>query len=270
MAISSTLKAMLPASLYRRLRELRSRRNWGNYETLYEAHARRTPPAESVGDGDYDLIGRKELGVLLMEGLKPSDALVDFGCGTGRLAVHAIPRLDEIGCYIGIGISRTMLAHARKLVDERVPSRSCSVEFLHQTTPNFALPDKSIDMVCAFSVFTHMEHEDTYRYLRQVRMIIKDVGLFIYSCLPLEIALARQVFEESASVGLVDRRAGVRNVTTSRELMDTIARMAGWEPVRWYMGVEPDIRLPDSSEMVTHRQSYCVLGPVRDMGTHGR
>jgi ubiquinone/menaquinone biosynthesis C-methylase UbiE len=91
-----------------------------------------------------------------MEGLKPGDTLVDLGCGTGRLAVHAIPWLGEGGRYIGIDISKTMLAQARRLIDQRIPSPSCSVEFLHQTTPHFPLLNKSVDMVCAFSVFTHM------------------------------------------------------------------------------------------------------------------
>ena len=131
--------------------------------------ARKLPPTQSVGhcvEGDFERIGQDELAILLKEGLKPNDSLVDFGCGTGRLAVHAIPWLADDGRYVGIDISKTMLAHARAMVGEKVSSHCCSVEFLHQTTPNFPLPEKSVDMVCAFSVFTHMEHEDSYRYLR--------------------------------------------------------------------------------------------------------
>ena len=67
-------------------------------------------PHLSIGNGDYELIGRIELGLLLMEGLRPDSTLVDFGCGTGRLAVHVIPRLQRGGRYIGIDISETMLA----------------------------------------------------------------------------------------------------------------------------------------------------------------
>jgi ubiquinone/menaquinone biosynthesis C-methylase UbiE len=205
------------------------------------------------------LIGRISLGVLVMEGLKPGDTLVDLGCGTGRLAVHAIPWLGEGGRYIGIDISKTMLSHARALIDQRIPSPLCSVEFLHQTTPTFPLPDKSVDMVCAFSVFTHMEHEDSYRYLRGARRIVKDGGRFIYSCIPMELAFSRTVFEWQASMDSIDRWAEVRNVTTSRELMDAIARMSGWEPVRWYPGDEPRIRLVDSSDLQASGQSVCAL-----------
>ena len=266
MTMPSTLKTMLPDGLRRHLGRLRWRLrhlySTRNYEALYEAHARRHPPTLSIGGGDYESMGLTMLGVLLMEGLKPDVTLVDFGCGTGRLAVHAIPWFKTGGRYIGFDISKTMLAHARTLVGEKIPWPLCSVEFVHQTTPNFPLPDKSVDMVCAFSVFTHMEHEDTYRYLRGVRRIIKDDGRFIYSCLPMDLAGSREIFLHQASLDAVGRWAEVRNVTTSRELMDAIARMAGWEPIRWYPGDQPNIQLPYSSEIKWLGQSICVLAPA--------
>jgi ubiquinone/menaquinone biosynthesis C-methylase UbiE len=257
MAMYSTLKEMLPDAVRRRLRRMRSTRS---YEALYEAAARFAPPEQSIGGGDYDHIGRIELGVLLMEGLEPGDTLVDLGCGTGRLAVQVVPLLAG-GRYIGIDISKTMLAHARALLSKRVPSPPCSVELLQQSTPEFSLAEKSVDMVCAFSVFTHMEHEDNYRYLQGVRRIIKDDGRFIYSCLPMDLAVAREIFEQQASLEAVERWGGVRNVTTSRDLMDAIARMAGWEPVRWYSGNEHCISVPGSKDTHPLGQSVCVLVP---------
>jgi hypothetical protein len=109
-----------------------------------------------------------------------------------------------------------------------------------------------------------MEHEDNYCYLRGARRIIKDEGRFIYSCLPMDLANARAIFVDQTKTDAVERWTSVRNVTTSRELMDTIARLAGWEPVRWYPGDEACIRLPDSSEMKEPGQSVCVLIPAED------
>jgi SAM-dependent methyltransferase len=252
MAIYSTLKAMLPSVLRQRLRRVRSTlRSTRNYEVLYDTLARELPATQSIGStcaGDYEVIGQLELSLLQKEGLKPGYTIVDFGCGTGRLAVHAIPWLANDGRYVGIDISKTMLAQARVMIGEKVSSHCCSVEFLHQTTPNFPLPEKSVDMICAFSVFTHMEHEDSYRYLRGARRIIKEGGKFIYSCLTMEELNARLIFEAEASMDVVERWSKVRNVTTSRDLMDTIARMAGWEPIRW------------SPRDVG--QSTCVLAPA--------
>ncbi len=233
-----------------------------DYEALYETVARRLPPTVCIGVGDYEEAGLIMLGVLLMEGLKPDVTLVDLGCGTGRLAVQAIPWLKTGGRYIGIDISKTMLAHARKLIDEKVPSPLCSIELLHQTTPSFSLPDKTVDMVCAFSVFTHMEHEDSFRYLQGARRIIKDNGRFIYSCLTMDLPLSRENFLQQAGLDVVERWADIRNVTTSRELMATIAGMAGWETVRWYHGDQLNIQLPNSSEFRALGQSICVLAPA--------
>jgi SAM-dependent methyltransferase len=252
-----TLREVLPPGARRWLRRLRSTRS---YESLYELHARITPPHQSIGLGDYDTTGRLNLELLRMEGLKPGDTLVDLGCGTGRLAVHAVPMLEG-GRYIGIDISRTMLRHARAALRERVKSAPCSVEFRHQRTPEFLLPDRSVEMVCAFSVFTHMEHEDNYRYLQGVRRIIRDDGRFIFSCLPMELEYSRRVFQREAALDTAERWGGVRNVITSCELMDAISRMAGWEPLRWYMGDVPCVRLPGGPELLNPGQSVCVLAP---------
>src|ERR1700682_5296632 len=73
------------------------------YERVYEQRASMLPPEESIGRGDFDLIGKVELGLLLLEGIKVSDTVIDLGCGTGRLAVHLIPYLRS-GSYLGIDI----------------------------------------------------------------------------------------------------------------------------------------------------------------------
>jgi SAM-dependent methyltransferase len=270
MLVATQLKTWLPAWATSRVRRVVLKaRSSKNYEVLYEAHSRKNPLESSIGDGDFALIGRLELGVLLAEGLEPTDTLVDFGCGTGRLALHAIPRLEG-GRYIGVDISKGMLTHARAQVAEAIPSPPCTVEFIHQSRPEFDIPPKSADMVCAFSVFTHMEQEDNYRYMLGVRKIIKDDGLFLFSCLPMELESARGIFLAQARMDSVERWANVRNMTTSREMMEAIARMSGWEPTRWYDGDQPCIRDPLTSEMHSLGQSTCVLRPVRDFEASGR
>src|SRR5215471_1763003 len=132
-----------------------------------------------------------------MEGLAPTQTLVDFGCGTGRLAVHAVPFLAA-GGYVGIDIAESMLVQARSRVHQVAPSPTCRVSFVKQTTTAFPLPDASVDWVCAFSVFTHMEHEDSYRYLCDARRIVRPTGRLVLSCLPIDtVEYARHIFRES-------------------------------------------------------------------------
>ncbi len=208
----------------------------------------------------FDLVGRVELGLLLGEGLRPEHTLVDFGCGTGRLAVHVIPYLHG-GHYIGIDVSRPMLDGARRRVARVVPAPPARVSWIQQTRPVFPLPDRSVDVICAFSVFTHVEHEDTYRYLADARRIIRPDGRFVFSCLPLSLPIARTIFLREAGRDFRARWAKVRDVATSVDLMEAIARLAGWTPVRWYAGDRANIRMPETGELSALGQSTCVLEP---------
>ena len=232
-----------------------------SYEALYEARIQATSADVAIGTGSrpFDTIGRLELAVLTREGLKPTDTLVDLGCGTGRLAVHAILTLSG-GRYIGIDISQTMLDEAQNRVEETIPDPPCQVSWIHQTTPVFELDADSVDMICAFSVINHMEHEDAYLYLKEALRVVRPRGRFVFSCLPIDTKRAREVFLKSAEADLQTRYGMIRHVATSRDFMTEIARLAGWTPVRWYDGDEKNIQLPDDGELYEFNQSICVLG----------
>ena len=253
-------KSVIPKSQYAWLRDKLFPLRVGNdtYENVYETYAREIEVDQVIGAGDFELIGRLELALLQMEGLRPDHTLVDLGCGIGRLALHAIPALKS-GSYIGIDISQTMLKRARAKVDKAVPNPPCTVKWLHQTTSDFELPRNSTDMICAFSAFTHMEHEDSYRYLKEALRIIKPGGRFIFSCLPLNLAAAKEVFQSSARMDLKTRWKDVRNVTTSVDYMTEIARLAGWEVVRWYAGDQPNIGPVNNGKMYPLGQASCIL-----------
>lgn len=85
-----------------------------SYLALYEARIQETSPDVAIGTArPFDLVGRLEIAVLKKEGLKPTHTLLDLGCGSGRLAAHAIPYLAG-GHYIGIDIAPAMLDEAQK------------------------------------------------------------------------------------------------------------------------------------------------------------
>ncbi|MFN2548385.1 MAG: class I SAM-dependent methyltransferase [Myxococcales bacterium] len=245
------LRKILPPAVRSRLRRAVARvRGLSNfYERVYDRQAAMLDPAESIGGGDFETIGGIELALLRLEGVKPGDTVVDLGCGTGRLAVKLIGHLGA-GKYIGIDISRGMLREAAR----RAPAGGCTVEWKHQRTARFDLPEGSVDVICAFSVFTHMEAEDTYRYFVDARRVVRPGGKLILSCLPFSLAHSRTIFVQQAGLDLTDRWAGVRNVVTTEETIDTLASWAGWRTLRWYRGDRP--YAPD---VPTLQQSVCVL-----------
>jgi ubiquinone/menaquinone biosynthesis C-methylase UbiE len=237
------------------------------YEQLYEIHSLASSDADAVGHGPFDTIGKAELAVLRREGLQPTHTLVDFGCGTGRLAVHAIPALPD-GRYIGIDISKEMLRRLDERLKTCASSGTCRVSLMHQTTDVFQVADSTADMLCAFSVFTHMEHEDTYRYLRSARRIVRPGGRVVFSCLSLDTPLARSVFLDSSSADLQARWRNTRNVTTTHDMMREISELAGWRLVRWYRGDDKNVLLPGSDVPLAFGQSIGVLARTEASQSH--
>ena len=108
-------------------------------------------------------------------------------------------------------------------------------------------------MVCAFSVFTHMEHEDSYRYLLDAFRVVRPGGSFVFSCLPLDLPAAQEIFVAEAALPVAERWRRVRAVTTSRDLMDAISTLAGWRVTDWYGGDHPFL------DQTALGQSVCVL-----------
>lgn len=226
------------------------------YETLYESHAQATGD-DGVGGGDYHVMGEIELDVLRAEGLTQTGALLDFGCGNGRLAVHAVPYLAH-GVYVGTDIAPTFLTHAQRRIDAARSGSSCQVRLVHQVDERFDLADHSIDVACAFSVFTHMEHEDMYRYLVQLRRVVRPGGVMVISCLPLSLDDARGIFLSEAAFDPVARWQRVRNVTTSVDLIDDLAALAGWSVKKWLPGNKGQAQ-SSTGEMRRLGQSIVVL-----------
>lgn len=220
------------------------------YESLYEAHAREQEDNTVVGDLSLAPIEHE---IVQEHGLKPDQTLVDLGCGIGRLACEVVPWLEPGGAYIGTDVSETMLKRAERRLAEVVPSPACSVRWIKQVGRTFALEANSVDMVCAFSVFTHIEHEDAYAFLCDARRVVRPSGRFIFSCLPMDMSDSRFFFHISAQMDVTERWKSVRNVATSIDMMDWISAMAGWEPESWATG-----------NRERFGQAVCVLKPLPD------
>ena len=99
-----------------------------------------------------------------------------------------------------------------------------------------------------------------YRYLVQFKRIMRPDGRFVISCLPLTLADAGTIFLNEASMDPIARWQRVRNVTTSVELVNEIARLAGWKVLRWLPGNEGQA-LSATGEMRRLGQSIVVLCP---------
>ncbi len=129
--------------------------------------------ARAVG-GDYEANGRIQAAIVRHFGLRDGQMLIDLGCGSGRLAA-AIGRQMEIA-YLGIDIVQALLDYAAG----RAPPH---YRFVLHRALHIPAPDASADMICAFSVFTHLLHTETFRYLEDMGRVVRPGGVLLFSFL---------------------------------------------------------------------------------------
>jgi len=161
------------------------------YDTVTGKRDPMIPPKGRIfiGSGDFKSTGesiREQL--VALAGLKPSDRVLDVGCGMGRVAVPLTRFLDGEGSYEGFDIVLPAIRWCRKKITSRYPA----FQFTHVDLKNdlynlrtdreakhFVFPyrDAEFDLVVLTSVFTHMLPEDVRNYLLQIERVLKPGGV---------------------------------------------------------------------------------------------
>jgi SAM-dependent methyltransferase len=129
--------------------------------------------AAAVG-GEFEGIGKTECAVMRHAGLRDGMALIDLGCGSGRLAwaLGQTMRVD----YLGIDIVQALLDYA-------ATKSPPNYRFMLNRTLRIPAPDASADMASAFSVFTHLLHAETYLYMEDILRVLRPGGRLVLSFL---------------------------------------------------------------------------------------
>lgn len=123
-------------------------------------------------DGQYWLSGLEDylkvMDVARNLGIAPK-AVFDFGCASGRLVRHYAAQSDIKEIW-GSDINRR---HIRWLY-EHLPETVKPI--FNHSIPSLPLPDGSVDIVTAFSVFTHIDTFET-SWLAEIRRILSPNGM---------------------------------------------------------------------------------------------
>jgi ubiquinone/menaquinone biosynthesis C-methylase UbiE len=227
-----------------------------HYSSLSETHSNLRAAELAVG-GDFNTVGIIEYYVLKASGLREDMLLVDVGCGTGRLAYQLAQRGHKF--YAGFDIVLSAAEHARQLCNK--PDWTFGVtKGIH-----IDIPDGSVDMACFFSVFTHISHEHTYLYLKEMSRSLKTGGTVVFTFLEFAIPSHWTMFE-----------AAVRNfqaetepiVFLDRQALASFARYLNFDVVSIQDGDKPTVPLSEQVAwengiiMKDHGnlgQSICVL-----------
>ena len=210
-----------------------------------------------VVGGDFDAVGLLEYYLLLQNGLQKDHTVIDVGCGSGRLAVHLKDYLE--GLYIGIDVVPELFQYAQKL--------SNRPDWKFYTAPGLTIPepDNSADFISFFSVFTHLLHEEIYRYLEDAYRVIKPNGKIVFSFLEFLLPSHWFIFEHS----LADTRPEkVLNQFISRDAIEAWTEHLGLIILDINDGDKPHITLEkevqwDDGRVMAEKgnlgQSVCVL-----------
>jgi ubiquinone/menaquinone biosynthesis C-methylase UbiE len=196
------------------------------------SHDEDTAARLAVG-GNWDAIGRLERDLLTYAGLESSSVLLDIGCGSGRLAFALQDYLTE-GRYVGTDVVPRLLAYAS--------SRLPEPQWQFTLAEGYHLPVEpgTVDAVSFFSVFTHLLHEETYRYLEAAAQALRPGGIIVFSFLEFAVPAHWAVFESMLdSMG----SQGHHNQFISRDAIDAFSERLALKIVEVRDGSEPFIPL---------------------------
>jgi SAM-dependent methyltransferase len=122
-----------------------------------------------------------------LAGLRPSERVLDIGCGCGQMALHLKNYLDGNGSYIGVDIHRPSINWCR----QKIARRYKNFQFEHIDVRNlaynpnaaqhaeayvFPFADRSFDLILLKSVFTHMRPPEVSNYLSEVARLLEFEG----------------------------------------------------------------------------------------------
>lgn len=107
-----------------------------------------------------------------LAGLKPGDAVLDIGCGTGSLAIAAKRRVGTTGTVYGVDASREMLARARR----KARNVGVDIAFEHGAVQTLPFPDSRFDAVLSTLMLHHLPRKARHECAREVRRVLKPGG----------------------------------------------------------------------------------------------
>lgn len=200
----------------------------GNGDT-YEDHWHPVTVAEAMRDivlSDDETFFEESGKAIADEILKllnsSDDVVLDLGCGIGRIAKHIAPHCSALWL---VDISSRMLTIAR----ERLATYDNLhfVQSLAGSVPE--VPENAIDLLYSVLVLQHVEREDAFCMLRDIRRMLRPSGVAYLTFPNLLGDEYLASFVHYANTGEVANKARARFYTPAE--VDRLLRAAGFERI---------------------------------------
>jgi ubiquinone/menaquinone biosynthesis C-methylase UbiE len=194
----------------------------------------------------YDRFGRKQdlqriyedpaIEVLLQyAGFETACAVVELGCGTGRLAARLLEELlPEDSKYVGLDVSGTMIDLAQ---DRVTPWADCAHVRRTDGSPTLPLSDGAFDRFLSTYVLDLLSEEDIHAALREARRVLAPGG---------RICLASLTFGQT-----LPSKLACRAWTAIHSLSPRL--VGGCRPLHLEVFIGSDWQ-------ILHREVVCTLG----------
>lgn len=217
--------------------------------------ARRAEPwamVHNVGGGHYNAVGEQLAQTLKAHaGLRPSDRVLDIGCGTGRVATPLAPMLAAGGGgYVGFDVARSAIQECRRRFAAWPQMRFAHLDVwngdynasgkVSELDAVFPADDGSVDLAFATSVYTHMRMPAVRRYLAECARVLAPGGRLAFTAFALQpgrTATAQfpfQPFDETSAV--IDPRSPESAIAHQRTVLEAAAAEVGLTPVAFRQG----------------------------------
>ena len=179
-------------------------------------------------------------------GLTLNSRVLDWGCGAGRLAIGIKEHFPEgrIKHYQGVDVKENAIDWANKNL------KSPGFDFTHIDASNerynpsgkkmrtLASGASSVDIVYAYSVFSHMTEEDTAEYLKLIKNVLMDDGkAFITSFVEENVS---NWAENPGGYGPLQWKGRLHCTRFNRHHFERLVQAAGLAVDRFQYGCETD------------------------------
>lgn len=174
---------------------------------------------------EYRLGGDHQYAMLKRARLVDGQSIYDLACGSGRTAA-ALARHGWQGRYRGADIIRPLIDYAT--------ATKPGFEFFVHRDYSIRAESASLDMVYAWSLFTHLQLEEIYLYSADIFRALKPGGILVFSVLTLDSPAHVELLRSRAAMIRQGTPPPHLDIFVSRSTVeDLFGKMLGFQLLEW-------------------------------------